>query len=96
MNESSYGRVIMKCQHYGCNRTLVVDCIKAELIECGSEYDYLDESTRKKMISDSLEYFCPEHCEDHGYCWNCGAPIEASGRYYHRGELLCRSCHEEL
>jgi hypothetical protein len=49
-----------------------VECFKPEVSELPDDFDSLDESTRRQLLKDHIEYYCPEHCQAHGYCWSCG------------------------
>ena len=62
----------MTCQHEGCTSTLVVDCIRPELIEIADRVNSFDKETWQQLEQEYIEYFCPRHCRQHGYCWNCG------------------------
>lgn len=84
----------MKCQHKDCERTLVVECFKPEVNQLIDDFNSLDEAARQQLLKDHIEYYCPEHCQAHGYCWSCGfhqpdpALLNAEG--------LCPNCREKI
>ena len=84
----------MNCQHVGCNRTLVVDCIRPELVKAAEKIDSLDKNVWRRLQQEYIEYFCPQHCRQYGYCWSCGfyqqnlTEVDESG--------LCKFCKIEL
>ena len=84
----------MNCQHEGCNRTTVVDCIRPELIEAAEQATVLNKQIWDQLKQEYIEYFCPEHCQEYGYCWNCGfyqkelKEMDANG--------LCKFCKFKL
>ncbi len=84
----------MTCQHPNCQRTLVIDCIKPELF---SLIKPAASPTAEKTTIDFnrfIEYFCPIHCEVHGYCWGCG--FHFSPTIILQPDGLCQDCRQKL
>jgi|GEM_PF-5433029 len=81
----------MKCQHPGCNSTLVVDCIKSDEFEYTSNV-YGDEIGGMHSDDARVEYYCVHHCAEHGYCWKCGSPLDIP--WSSEGEDTCSLCSD--
>ena len=62
----------MKCQHTGCNRELVVDCIPSIVVEFVEEENIQDPEEIKEIVDPMIQYYCPEHAPEYGYCYKCG------------------------
>ncbi len=86
--------MVIKCQHEGCNRTTVVECIKPELAEYPGDLHALEEEARRELLAQYIEYYCPEHCQAHGYCWNCGFHQADPANFSIEG--LCPNCEGKL
>lgn len=82
----------MKCQHPGCNSSLVIDCIKSD------EFEYMSNSYGEDIPANvyedeaSVEYYCVHHCAEHGYCWKCGSPLDVS--WSPESEGTCSLCND--
>gem|GEM_PF-4901466 len=80
----------MKCEHKGCERSLLIDCMNP----CNEDQD-----NSSPIISPStviVRYYCLYHSQQYGYCWHCGfyAGHEPN---FHLGLLgLCTDCHREF
>lgn len=83
----------MKCQHKGCRRTVVVECFKPAFGKFADNFENLDPAEREKLLKDHVEYYCPEHCQEHGYCWNCGSYQEDPAAFSESG--LCPACESK-
>ncbi|MCB0276924.1 MAG: hypothetical protein KDI06_19050 [Calditrichaeota bacterium] len=72
----------MFCEHPGCDRGIVVDCI-------------LPEDRRGDLAPGEppVVYLCLKHCASHGYCWHCGF---WEGRENLDRLGVCPSCRELL
>ncbi len=84
----------MKCQHPGCQRSLVTDCISPKLSEI-NHFDSLDDYIQAKLIEEGIKYYCPEHCQQYGYCWNCGTYQADRNDIKFRKTGLCRQCSRD-
>lgn len=84
----------MNCQHKDCKRTVVVECFKPGIAALPENFAQLDAVTQKKLMKDQVEYYCPEHCQAHGYCWNCGFYQSDPAGLDEEG--LCANCREKV
>lgn len=80
----------MNCQHEGCTSTLVVDCIRPELMEAAEKQNDFNEKTWQELQQQFIEYFCTTHCRVHNYCWSCGFHQKSPDALDKYG--LCRFC----
>lgn len=81
----------MKCQHEGCHRETVIDCVPEDLyrvVKSGRlSLEYLKDADRAQVLDEYLEYYCVHHAVDHGYCIGCG-----HYRYQLNDEGICFLC----
>lgn len=82
----------MKCQHKGCKKAVVVDCIPPELVRKARQIHPVTEGALKKLIDEHMLYYCLEHCQVHGYCWLCGSYEESIKDLHSNQTGLCRQC----
>ena len=43
-----------------------------------------------------IEYYCAEHCQQHGYCWLCGEFYGGIGSFEYSKSGLCPDCRDQL
>lgn len=79
---SIYGKE--RCDHPGCKAAGSVKC------ELGGIYS----EDIKTFYPDTVEYFCPEHAGENGFCHCCGRFID--GLEVSLFGTLCESCHEQI
>lgn len=83
----------MTCQHPNCQRTLVIDCIKPALFSL-IEPKVIQTAAAAIDFNQYIEYFCPVHCELHGYCWACG--FHYSPAIILQPDGLCQDCRQKM
>lgn len=81
----------MTCQHPGCQRTSVVECLGPELIDLAVVFDLLTSLTEHEWYRAFIKYYCLEHAHRNGYCWHCGFLISAQDAL-RREAGICRKC----
>ncbi len=81
----------MTCQHEGCNSTIVVDCIRPELVKAAEKIHACDKTIWQQLEEEYIEYFCIRHCQKYGYCWSCGFTQQNLPEM--NGNGLCKFCH---
>ncbi|RMH95525.1 MAG: hypothetical protein D6681_12875 [Calditrichaeota bacterium] len=59
------------------------------------EIPILKPAAREQLFHDLVEYYCPEHCPEHGYCWNCGF-YQGDSEEFRRNGGLCPDCAREM
>jgi len=64
------------CEHEGCTSTCVTEC---RLSACAED-------------EDTVEYYCAEHCREHGYCYLCGYFWAGIERFDFDPGGLCPEC----
>ena len=71
----------MQCQQKGCKSIEVTECII---------YDPIENKTYK-------EYYCPDHCFEHGYCYICGGFFGGIEEFeFNNKSQLCNNCDDML
>jgi len=80
----------MKCEHRGCRRTLLIDCMSVQVEEADQQNGHT------VMPTVVVRYYCLYHSQQYGHCWHCGfyAAHEPNFRLGLLG--LCRDCFGEF
>lgn len=74
----------MKCQHEDCEN---------EGLECF--LPAYDTGTFRTEATEPDEYFCSEHCHEHGYCWGCGEFWAGVESFDFNPLGLCDNCRDD-
>lgn len=80
----------MKCEHKGCERSLLIDCMSL-----GPDSG----KGGRAVISPPtvvVRYYCLYHSQQYGYCWHCGFYTAHEPHFRHGLLGLCRDCHREF
>jgi len=72
------------CENEGCSHKGFACHLAGEWNEETKDFD-----------EDSIEYLCPTHAEEQGYCMGCGTFIAGTGMEF-RNNGYCDNCYDEI